>query len=192
MNFSLLIRKATAFPEVPNWVHFVTCPPIASREAETFNLSKHHGRRLQRRGSAYQQCLPQPSNTNAESMEYRCLHLIGIIQSLSMVVSIWTLCQKQLRLLSLPSGFSFWFKWKIVCSLEIWLSSETSSCSSPTDHISSHFPQISVSPGYWLFQYRLFTSSSMSPNSSIHSSHCSQSIVKNVSQFMSFNIFHCT
>lgn len=90
----------------------------------------------------------QPSNDVCHNPEIELLSpwsmdvfiLIGITQSLLIVVSVWTLYQGPFWLLSLPSGFSFW--WKIIFSLETWLPSEMTSHVSPTGHISSHFSQI--------------------------------------------------
>lgn len=94
VNFPPLIRKAKAFPEVSQWANTVTCPTIASRQAENIPVCP-----ASMAGGGWgegQQCPPQPRKRIAESMEWACLHFnrCCCTQSLPTIVSVYTPYQR--------------------------------------------------------------------------------------------------
>lgn len=124
---------------------------------------------LGRRASACQQCLPSPKNRIAESLEYGCLLLkmCYSTQSLSIVVSIQTLCQRpsDFYLCHLPFLFNsnekLHLAWKLDSPFS-WFSGRSSFIMFPSD-----FDVSALSFQFWLWN-------SISFNSSIHFSHHSQ------------------
>lgn len=130
---------------------------------------------------------PQPRNRIAEAMEHRRLHFNSYYSiSIYSCISLNPISKTILTFI-----FTIWLFFLIQMKDYILFGNLTPQWDQfpwfSTGHISSDFDVSGL-----LFQFWLLSSTSTSLNSSIHSSHQSQNTFKNVSQFMSFNVFHYT